>query len=350
MQPTPQDNQLMSKHRVLSFKPQLRLEGRGQDGQSETEQPDHSASLGDSITSSTRIRFSVHTGLLNVLKLEVARLNVTIALPFGVSEHNAMPLMSNRFKTWLFGLFVLVCSAGLIAAYVQGHPRISLNPFCGVTFAYRLNVTIEFDGKHYSSELIGELLRNRINTGGVCTQSVGSILPFRLEDNRLVLISAHLCSKAVTMFAGGHDGGASVQGNERDGGLADDAFIVAMNKHQKINLAPLCAGVSQNRPVDYRDGYDGFVIDNADNPTRWRGFTFDRGDNDSISSAEHLSIVSAVAEAANLSPSDGLERVAPAILKTNFEYTEWSKSPDSMFYLRRRYGEQLIYNAKKELP
>ena len=61
-QPTPQDNQLMSKHRVLSFKPQLRLEWRGQDGQNETEQPDHSASLGDSITSSTRIRFSVHTG------------------------------------------------------------------------------------------------------------------------------------------------------------------------------------------------------------------------------------------------------------------------------------------------
>jgi hypothetical protein len=62
MQPAPQDNRLMSKHRVLGFKPQLRFEWRGQDGQSETEQPDHSASLGDSITSSTRIRFSVHTG------------------------------------------------------------------------------------------------------------------------------------------------------------------------------------------------------------------------------------------------------------------------------------------------
>jgi hypothetical protein len=34
MQPTPQDHQLMSKHRVLSFKPQLRLAWRGQDGQS----------------------------------------------------------------------------------------------------------------------------------------------------------------------------------------------------------------------------------------------------------------------------------------------------------------------------
>src|SRR5216684_1655025 len=61
MQATPQDIQLMSKRRVLSFKPQLRLEWRGQDGQNETEQSDHSASLGDSITSSTRIRFSVHT-------------------------------------------------------------------------------------------------------------------------------------------------------------------------------------------------------------------------------------------------------------------------------------------------
>src|SRR5258708_37025501 len=63
MQPTPQDIQLMSKHRVLSFKPQLRLEWRGPDGQNEKEQPHHFASLGDSITSSTQIKFSVHTGL-----------------------------------------------------------------------------------------------------------------------------------------------------------------------------------------------------------------------------------------------------------------------------------------------
>jgi hypothetical protein len=61
MQATPQDNQLMSKHRILSLKPQLRHEWQAQDGQNETEQPDHSASLGDSITSSTRIGFSVHT-------------------------------------------------------------------------------------------------------------------------------------------------------------------------------------------------------------------------------------------------------------------------------------------------
>jgi hypothetical protein len=59
--PLPQDDQLMSEHRILRFKPALRLEWRGQDGQGETDQPDHSASLGDSITSSTRMGFSVHT-------------------------------------------------------------------------------------------------------------------------------------------------------------------------------------------------------------------------------------------------------------------------------------------------
>src|SRR4029077_11468887 len=38
------ENQRMSTHRSLT-KPQLRLEWRGQDGKTETEQPNHSASL-----------------------------------------------------------------------------------------------------------------------------------------------------------------------------------------------------------------------------------------------------------------------------------------------------------------
>ena len=54
-------DQLLSKHHVLSFKPQLRLEWRGQDDQNETEQSDHPVSLGDSVTSSTGIGFSIHT-------------------------------------------------------------------------------------------------------------------------------------------------------------------------------------------------------------------------------------------------------------------------------------------------
>jgi hypothetical protein len=83
-QPTPHDIQLMSKHRVLSFKPQLRLEWRGQDGQNEKEQPDHSASLGDSITASTRIRFSAHTGTGYALGVKGAGLASSVAVAIGV--------------------------------------------------------------------------------------------------------------------------------------------------------------------------------------------------------------------------------------------------------------------------
>ena len=63
LQLTPQDHQLMSERGILSLQPDLRLEWRGQDRQDKTQEPDHSASLGDSITSATRIRFSVHTRL-----------------------------------------------------------------------------------------------------------------------------------------------------------------------------------------------------------------------------------------------------------------------------------------------
>ena len=64
LEPAPQNSQPMPKHRALSLKPHLQLDWRGQDGQDETQKPDHSASLGDSITSSTRMRvFGTHKGL-----------------------------------------------------------------------------------------------------------------------------------------------------------------------------------------------------------------------------------------------------------------------------------------------
>ena len=59
----PQDDQLMSEHRILRLKPALRLERRGQHGQNKPNQRDHRASLADSVTRKIRIRFSVHTGV-----------------------------------------------------------------------------------------------------------------------------------------------------------------------------------------------------------------------------------------------------------------------------------------------
>src|SRR6202022_1733125 len=65
----PQNDQLMSEHGIFGLKPDLRLEWRGQGGHDETQKPDHSASLGDSVTSSTRIGFSVHTTARTALRM-----------------------------------------------------------------------------------------------------------------------------------------------------------------------------------------------------------------------------------------------------------------------------------------
>jgi len=255
-----------------------------------------------------------------------------------------MPRVLSRLASWFFWL---ACCAAVIFAYVYEHPRISFNPFCGSSFAYRLNVTIALSGKQYSSEVISELMHNRINTGGVCRQPIGSIMPFRLEDNRLVILYAQICDKAVEVFTGGR----SVY--DRGNG-ADQAFLAAMTEHQKIDLAPLCIGIDRDRParpIVGGIGYDGFIIDNADNPTQWRGFIFDHNPNsESVSTAEQLRVVSATAEARNIAPDDGLEKAAPAILKTTFQYREWTKSPEAMLFSRRERNYEHIYHATEEQP
>jgi hypothetical protein len=61
---TPQKDQLMSERHVLCFKPTLRLEWRGQDGQDEAEQRKHYAlTLGDSFSRSNADGvFGTHKG------------------------------------------------------------------------------------------------------------------------------------------------------------------------------------------------------------------------------------------------------------------------------------------------
>jgi hypothetical protein len=46
----PQNDQPMSKYRILTLKPAFRLEWRGQRGQNEADQRYHCANLADSVT------------------------------------------------------------------------------------------------------------------------------------------------------------------------------------------------------------------------------------------------------------------------------------------------------------
>src|ERR1700761_644364 len=113
MQPAPQDNQLMSKYRVLSLKPQLRLEWRGQGGQSEIEEPDHSASLGDSITSSTRIRFSVPPSLIWSALVLLFRSRASLAAEILVLRHQINILRRHSPKRQTFSAMDRLLFAGV---------------------------------------------------------------------------------------------------------------------------------------------------------------------------------------------------------------------------------------------
>jgi len=64
----------------------------------------------------------------------------------------------------------------------------------------------------------------------------------------------------------------------------------------------------------------------------------------------HRLPATAAAEARNIAPDDGLEKAAPAILKTTFQYREWTKSPEAMLFSRRERNYEHIYSATEEHP
>ena len=150
------------------------------------------------------------------------------------------------------------------------------------------------------------------------------------------MINAHLCETAYEAFAGTHQN------------YIYNDFVDAMRERRKVDVASFCIGVSKEKPQ--RGSYykvQGFVIDNADNPARWRGLTFDLND-----VADDFRIVSAVAEAFDGKPEDQLATVAPAILKTQFKYRDpdWGNSPEAMidFFRRYRPDKKFTYTAEED--
>ena len=102
MPPAPQDSQLMSKHRVLSFKPHLRLKWRGEHRQNKIKQPDHPARPRDSIASSRRIGFSVHTAIAEHFVMnargELEPLTATSTRPIASTVTHAGIVRTKRFS------------------------------------------------------------------------------------------------------------------------------------------------------------------------------------------------------------------------------------------------------------
>src|SRR5262249_39699819 len=130
------------------------------------------------------------------------------------------------------------------------------------------------------------------------------------------------------------------------------SFAQAMREHRTVDLTSLCVSLHRDRSPSIGGyfaylGYGAFMIDAADSPSRWEGLNFD----DAWSNAEErLRIVSAFAEAADISPQDELDRVAPALLKTTYRYDDWSSSPEAILPFSRRYypDKKFAYTADQK--
>jgi hypothetical protein len=151
------------------------------------------------------------------------------------------------------------------------------------------------------------------------TNKHGTALSFRLANNRLVLISSTICPNAQRAFD------ATPYGYNPPG-----SFAQAMREHR---CASACIGDRPRSAFNY-SRYDGFLIDDADNPARWKGFKLNAA---SSNADEHVRIVSAFAEAADDLPKDELNNVAPAVLKTTFKHEDWWNSPEKILSFSRRY-------------
>jgi hypothetical protein len=203
------------------------------------------------------------------------------------------------------GASVAACAAFI---FYERSPPNTFNPLCTYDFAFRETVTLEVGGRQYTSEAVNQLTRSAhwiegLNSRG-CPQLRGTMLSFRLADNRLILIGMGMCLKAFQTFE------TMDRNYDRE----------AMRAHRKVDIAAMCFGIHRSNTYDFngrRIGFDAFLIDNADKPTSWRGFFF-RNNVATLSADEDVRIISAVAEADDAAPDDQLDTVAPAVLKTNF--------------------------------
>lgn len=234
-----------------------------------------------------------------------------------------------KLRSRWFGLGLVIGGVLLISYAVT--PQYSFHPLCTYDLTYRLQVTLEAAGKQYSSEVVYQQSHPHKAIwslfSGDCQPTHGTALAFRLEDNRLVLLSSMICREAKRRIA--------------DRSKANYATLVAraMKEHRKIDVAALCTGIIRNRDRSISDfrKYDGFLIDNADRPTRWSGLRFD---DPSPSSEAQFRIVTAVAEAADISPTDNLDKIVPGILRTEFKSVD--ESPQRVIPFSRRSKSSYI--------
>jgi hypothetical protein len=186
-------------------------------------------------------------------------------------------------------------------------PPYSFDLTCSLDISYRNDVAIEVDGRRYAATTYS--VRGKVEPWASdllsgCNQRDGMATAFRLADNRLVLIPNALCP--------------AVQNAIRAGQTVDVGRACEPTEAER-----------RSRNSAYSLNADGYIIDNAERPRFWSDFKFD-------DFRSPVRLVSRIAEPSFELPRDNIEEVAPNILRSSFDYDNWSRSPEPLLQHRDR--------------
>jgi hypothetical protein len=125
--------------------------------------------------------------------------------------------------------------------------------------------------------------------------------------------------------------------------------LAALQEFGKIEVSNHCDGIFRDRPgrrigppgINY---FDGYIIDNADQPTSWSGFVLDEP---TTADRTVVRLVSAEAEMVGGNGSDSLDAIAPSLLRAQYKYREWFNSPSQIIPHERRSSYRKSFRVEE---
>lgn len=222
------------------------------------------------------------------------------------------PPRSRSYYLALLWALVPVIAIGGFAFWYMFSPVNTFHLTCTYTVNARVTADIVVGGKELSASAVYQNSRSRrwisiMNAAG-CTQPDGNVLAFKLPGDRVLLVPAILCNKAIDMI--------------------DD--------RGSVDVLGACSGKN-----DYQNW--AVLVDSASRPSKWRNVT--NGTEFRITRMEATSTWD--------NPEDNIGTVAPNLLKADFERAKvkWNQSPERLLPYRRRAqhkarGEPFEFDVK----
>ena len=188
-------------------------------------------------------------------------------------------------------------------------PPYSYDLFCTWSRIYRVDAQIEVAGRRYRGWAVKQESRSRdwiynLNSNG-CPSQRGDAIIFRLADGRAVLLRSGIPASALPRY-------------DEQGNVGVDDFVAG--RSSATGGAP-----------------DGYIIESADRPARWIGFWLGDGP---------VRLVGLRVEPRREPPDDEIDRLAPALLGTEYESGEgWAANPSAMIAYSRRPEAGIRFHA-----